>query len=124
MFALHSLGNAVLHSLGTRRFLHLYLLSGITSSVTSLLGKVSSDVPSVGASGAIFGVFSSYAFLYPNHQLSLLGIINARAPVFVAGFILLDFSMLLFNRDWKMDSAGHLGGAMYGAYFAKRVLRL
>ena len=55
-YALLVLGSLTERMLGTRRFIVLYGLSGLAGALASY---VFNDVPSVGASGAIFGVFGA-----------------------------------------------------------------
>lgn len=69
MFGLYMFGPYVESSLGPKRFLILYLAAGFIASALQLL---ISPVPILGASGAIFGVTTAFATMFPNVQLMLL----------------------------------------------------
>jgi membrane associated rhomboid family serine protease len=65
MWTLYIFGPALEDRLGTARFITLYLLSGIAASVTHAVFNAASQVPVLGASGAIAGVIAAYALRFP-----------------------------------------------------------
>jgi membrane associated rhomboid family serine protease len=65
MWTLYIFGPALEDRLGTARFVALYLLSGLAASVTHAVFNASSQVPVLGASGAIAGVIAAYALRFP-----------------------------------------------------------
>ncbi len=75
MYFLYIFGRAVERSLGHKRFLALYLLSGVMAAVFHtvfiyLQSPADLAIPSVGASGAISGVLGAYMLLYPGTRLT------------------------------------------------------
>ena len=111
MYALWIVGPALERWLGRIRFATLYLLSGIGGATASYVFN-SPIQPSVGASGAIFGVFG--ATLIVAHRMHydvrwLLGliVINLLLPVVVPGTI-----------DWRAHVGGLVVGIVLGALFA------
>lgn len=111
MYALWVVGPALEGWLGRLRFGALYLLAGIGGSTASYVFN-SPVQPSVGASGAIFGVFG--ATLVVAHRMRydirwLLGliVINLLLPVLVPGTI-----------DWRAHVGGLVVGMALGALFA------
>jgi membrane associated rhomboid family serine protease len=75
----------------------------------------------VGASGAIYGLLTAFAFMFPNAELALLFIpVPIKAKYFVPGMLLLDL-VLGFGGSSIFGSGGsgvahfaHLGGALFG----------
>jgi membrane associated rhomboid family serine protease len=65
LWTLYIFGPALEDRLGTVRFLALYLLSGLAASVAHAVFNASSQVPVLGASGAIAGVIAAYALRFP-----------------------------------------------------------
>jgi membrane associated rhomboid family serine protease len=65
MWALHIFGDNIEDHMGHFRFLLLYLVTGVVASFAHVLFNPYSEVPSVGASGAIAGVMGAYFILYP-----------------------------------------------------------
>lgn len=111
MYSLWALGPAVERFFGHARFLAVYLLSGIGGVLLSL---VLSPDPSVGASGAIFGLLGSLAtFLYLHRAtFGQLGAAQLRQLVFVA---LINLAMGLTPG---IDNWGHVGGLVTGSLLA------
>jgi membrane associated rhomboid family serine protease len=66
MIGLVFLGPHVENNLGSKKFLNLYLLSGIASGIAHLALVNSS---AVGASGAIYGMLGAFAAMFPNMKL-------------------------------------------------------
>jgi membrane associated rhomboid family serine protease len=65
MLYLHIFGNNVEDSMGRLRFLVFYLLVGVLANFGQIVVSPDSEVPGVGASGAIAGVLGAYLLLYP-----------------------------------------------------------
>lgn len=75
MYTLMIFGSVVEHIIGEKKFLTLYFVCGLGAAalhlgVLSLTGG--SNIPCVGASGAIYGVILAYAMLFPDSKLTLL----------------------------------------------------
>jgi rhomboid protease GluP len=111
MYSLWALGPAVERFFGHARFLVVYLLSGISGVLFSLV--MSPDL-SVGASGAIFGLLGALAaFLYLHRAtFGQLGKMQLRQLVFVA---LINLGMGLTPG---IDNWGHVGGLVAGVALA------
>ena len=69
MWALWIFGDNIEDHLGHFRYLLLYLASGIFASLLHVAFNQSSQVPSVGASGAIAGVMGAYFLLFPSARV-------------------------------------------------------
>ncbi len=72
MWWLWIFGDNVEDSLGHFRYLLFYLLSGLGASLVHILFNLGSQVPSVGASGAIAGVMGAYFVLFPSARVLTL----------------------------------------------------
>lgn len=75
MFSLFFLGNFLENIIGKKRFLGVYLVSGILGGIFYCIGAYffgGLNVPAVGASGAIFGVLGVLAILVPYSRLYLI----------------------------------------------------
>ena len=79
------------------------------------------QTPSVGASGAIYGLLTAFAFMFPNAELALLFIpVPIKAKYFVPGILAIDL-FLGFKGSSLFGSGGtgiahfaHIGGAIAG----------
>ncbi|HSF26538.1 MAG TPA: rhomboid family intramembrane serine protease [Actinomycetes bacterium] len=106
MYALYVLGPPLEAMLGHARFLALYLLSALGGTAASYTFSAPNS-SSVGASGAIFGLFAAWIVLARKQRL------DAR-PMLVLLGINLVLGFVIAGIDWR----GHLGGMVTGAAVA------
>ena len=81
MLALWIFGPRVEMRLGGATFIRLYLISGISGGLLSLL--FTPYVPIVGASGAIFGVQLAFAIFFPREKIFIWGVVPVEARLLV-----------------------------------------
>jgi membrane associated rhomboid family serine protease len=72
MLYLWIFGNNVEDQMGHVRFLSFYLLCGVLANLTQWFFATGSDIPSLGASGAIAGVMGAYIFRFPEVRILTL----------------------------------------------------
>jgi membrane associated rhomboid family serine protease len=73
------------------------------------------SVPTVGASGAIFGILLAFGVLFPNTQLMLLfPPIPIKAKYFVIGYGAIELFLALTQPGSNIAHAAHLGGMLFG----------
>ncbi len=104
MLALWIVGGAIEPRLGRARYLTVYLVSALAGSVLSyVVDPIYAS--SVGASGAVFGLFGSLFVLALRLRIDVRGVVAIIAINVVIGFI------PAFNINWR----AHLGGLVAGA---------
>ena len=125
--ALLGAGGIVERELGALRCAAIYLSSGMVSGLVHVLLYPSSDVPLVGASGAIFGLIAVLFLLMPFRITYILFI---PLPAFLVGVILsiAEFSALWLGVEGVVAHDVHVAGLIYGSICAflidsKRALR-
>lgn len=97
------------------------LYSGDIDSIQSLFNLL--HTPTVGASGAIFGVLLAFGVLFPNTELMLLfPPIPIKAKYLVAGYGALELYLALTQPGSDIAHVAHLGGMLFG-YFLIRYWR-
>lgn len=72
MWILYIFGDNVEDRMGSGRFLVFYLLSGLAAALTQILVSPDSQIPAIGASGAIAGVLGAYFLLFPRSRVITL----------------------------------------------------
>ena len=123
MFALYMFGSDIERVLGTHRFLNYYLVCVIGAAimqliVTHLLRGI--IVPTVGASGGVFGLLLAFGMFFPQRRIMLLiPPIPMRAWVFVTLYGLLELAMGVFGTDQGVAHFAHLGGMLAGFLLLK-----
>jgi membrane associated rhomboid family serine protease len=115
MLYLWIFGNNVENSLGHIRYLLFYLISGVAATLTQLYFSLGSDVPNLGASGAIAGVLGAYLLMFPWKRVKvLLGRFIVRLPAFVVlGFW---FVLQFFSGVGSVTDSSGTGGVAYMAH--------
>ena len=108
MISLQRMGNDVEQLFGSNRYLSLYIASGICGN---LMSAWRSPNPSLGASGAVFGIVGAY-FVFLNRNEWLLGE-RGKAVTDAVGQTMLT-NVFLGMMIPQIDQWGHLGGAIGG----------
>jgi len=133
MWFLYIFGDNVEDRLGPFRYLFFYLLCGLVSGLSHLALNWHSQMPTIGASGAIAGVMGAYFILYPRAKvLTLIPIfffplfIEISAFVFLGIWFLIQFISAAGTPSHSSGIAwwAHIGGFMFGMLFLKMFLRL
>jgi rhomboid protease GluP len=114
--SLYILGMASEHAYGTRSMLSIYLASGVAGSV---LSAAMGPGPSVGASGAIFGLMGAVMVLFWKHHEELM-VRDKRIGIVVAVWALFTIGAGLVTP--MIDNAAHLGG-MFGGMAVAWMIR-
>ena len=119
MLFLWVFGDNIEDALGRGRFLVFYLVCGMAGGAAHALASPGSNVPLVGASGAIAGIVAAYLMLRPCAKITVL--IFGFVPIKLASYWVLGFWVLtqvwhVFSLE-KSDTAwwAHVGGLAAGA---------
>ena len=122
MWYLWIFGDNVEDRLGHGRFLLFYLFSGALAALGQIVLEPSSNLPMIGASGAIAGVMGAYFVLYPSSRVLTLVPWIFLQVVEVPAIVLLGFWFLmqLFNAGTIAVTAGTAGrgGVAFAAHAA------
>jgi membrane associated rhomboid family serine protease len=126
MFAVFMFGPPLEATWGPKRFLFYYLLTGFGSVLLHTLVRgleiywfgesmFAANVPSLGASGAVFGLLVGYGMLFPDNRIMLLfPPIPLKAKYFVLIYAAVELFMGLGNFNTGVAHYAHLGGALFG----------
>ena len=110
---------------GHVRFLAFYLVFGFSASFLHILTNMHSNIPAIGASGAVAGVMGAYFALYPHAKIKTLVInqvIDVPAYLYLGGWIVMQVlsGMVLYSQ--KVHSSvgffAHIGGFASGLILA------
>ncbi len=128
MWFLYIFGDNVEGRLGHLRYLVFYVLCGLAAGASHLALNWHSNVPTIGASGAIAGVMGAYLILYPRAKiLTLLPLFFFFTFIEVPAFIFLGiwflFQFLIAagtsGQTGGIAWAAHIGGFLFGIVFLK-----
>jgi hypothetical protein len=118
MWFLHIFGDNVEDKFGHVRYLFFYLAAGLGAAATQTFINTGSEIPMVGASGAIAGVLGAYVFMFPTAKIATL------VPVFM--FWVIELPAFLFLGIWffvqimsglmSLGIGGDAGGVAWWAH--------
>lgn len=143
MLTLYFFGTQLERIWGTQRFLFFYLSCGLCAAlvhmgvnayqVYSVAGSIIASpemvniasypstlysaykIPVLGASGAVYGVFAAFAYLFPNTRIMLLiPPIPLKAKWLVLGLVIFDLYSGVNGLKTGIAHFAHLGGALFG----------
>lgn len=129
MLMLFFLGPLVEARWGPKRFLALYLIAGlgalgldyfVTYLELNYFGSANImqvyGTPMLGASGAVFGVVTAMALLYPNVELYLFFIpFPVKAKYLISFYVVAELFLAFSGMQTGIAHWAHLGGALFGA---------
>jgi membrane associated rhomboid family serine protease len=137
MFALWMFGSTLENLWGSKRFIIFYLICGVGAALVHMvalwydIGQLEPrfqqgligpevfygtlNVPTMGASGAVMGIFAAFAFTFPNSQLLILPIpFPIKAKYAMMGLIALDLIGGFSSKSTGIAHFAHVGGALVG----------
>ena len=119
MLFLWIFGNNVEDSMGRAKFLVFYLLGGLAATALQLAVGPDSQVPNLGASGAIAGVLGGYLILFPRARvITVIFIVFFFTIIELPALLILAFwfvQQILFGY-FDLNSAGEESGVAYFAH--------
>ncbi len=130
MLSLWIFGDNVEDRMGHFSYILFYFISGLIASIAHIIFNLSSNIPTIGASGAIAGIMGAYFYFFPRARvLTLIPIFFFFQLVELPAFIFLGlwFAIQIFSGVLSIGfpSAGgvawwaHIGGFIFGYLFAK-----
>jgi membrane associated rhomboid family serine protease len=122
MLYLWIFGDNVEDRFGHIKFSIFYLLCGVAATFAQLAFSSGSNVPNLGASGAIAGVLGAYILMFPQGKVNVLmgrGVIPMPALVVIGLWIVLQFFSGIGSITTTADTGGvaymaHIGGFIAG----------
>jgi membrane associated rhomboid family serine protease len=119
MLFLWVFGDNVEDSMGHLRFIMFYLMCGIFAGLLHAWMSPKSDLPLIGASGAVAGIISAYLILHPRVKIWVLALwripIKLTAAWALGFWIAAQFVNLAFDREENVAWWAHIGGLAAGA---------
>lgn len=119
MLALWMFGAELENTWGQKRFLTYYMLCGVGAGVCNLLiAPLFTTVgPTVGASGAIYGILVAFGYLFPERKIYIYGLIPVKAKFLVILYMLIELFSVAGGSNSGIAHMAHLGGGVIGLIY-------
>ncbi|MFO8099112.1 MAG: rhomboid family intramembrane serine protease [Salinibacter sp.] len=119
MFALWMFGVQVENRWGSQRFGVFYFACVIGAAVTHMvfapmLTGMDVAVPTVGASGGVYGILLAFGMMFPNQPIYLWFMVPIKAKWLVIGFGALELYSAVTGTSAGIANFAHLGGMVFG----------
>jgi membrane associated rhomboid family serine protease len=115
VFGLWMFGKEVEQVWGSKKFLFYYLFCGVMAGISQLmLAPIFEPAlgPTVGASGAIYGVLIAFATIFPDQYVYIYFLVPVKVKYFV--IVLIIFGVMSVGGPGNVANLAHLGGALAG----------
>lgn len=125
MLFLWMFGCDIERSWGRRRFYNYFFLTGIGAGLLNVFVKTvgigSATIPTIGASGAIYGVLLAAAILFPDRRIWLIPFpVMIPMRIYVLGMGAIAFFSALRSGGDSVSHVSHLGGMLVGYLYLRR----
>lgn len=119
MFILWMFGRELELRWGTVEFLKFFFTTGLGAALCVLALGPNSSVPTIGASGAVFGFLVAFAMMFPDATMYLYFVIPVKAWQAAALFAFIEFFAAFEGGGQGMARFAHLGGMVTGYLYLR-----
>ena len=119
MFILWMFGAELERRSGTPQFLKYFFITGFGAALCVLLLSPHSSIPTIGASGSVFGLIVAFAMLFPDAVMYLYFLIPIKAWQAAILFALIEFFAGFNGGGSDIGRYAHLGGMLTGYLYLR-----
>jgi membrane associated rhomboid family serine protease len=128
MFALWMFGMELENLWGSKTFFLYYTICGLGAGLANLLIAplftfTPPNVPTVGASGSIYGVLIAFGMLFPNRYIYIYFMLPIKAKYLVLIYMGVEVFAVMSQSQTGIAHVAHLGGAVVGALYVQFILK-
>ncbi len=124
MFALWMFGCEIERTWGTKEFVRYYFITGVGAGFFTFILSLNSHIPTIGASGAIFGILVAFALMFPNRLIYLYFLFPVKAKYVVIFFAVIELFASFRHTSDGIGHFAHLGGMVIGYLYIKSDLKI
>ena len=117
LLALWMFGGELENYWGEKRFLFYFFFCGVGAGICTVIFSPDQFVPTIGASGAIYGLLLAFGSLFPDRQIYIYFLVPIRAKYFVIIFGLIELFSSIEGTGGGVAHLTHLGGLLFGLFY-------
>ncbi len=119
MFALWMFGVELERTWGTKEFIKFYFLTGIAAGLSTALFSWGSVIPTIGASGAIYGILAAFALFFPDRYVYLYLLFPIKMKYLALIMGAMEFLFAYQQAQTGIAHIAHLGGMVVGFIYLR-----
>jgi len=117
LLALYMFGGELENYWGSKKFLFYFFFCGVGAGICTVIFSPYQFVPTIGASGAIYGLLLAFGWLFPNRPILIYFLLPIPAKYFVIIFGLIEFFSSMSGSGGGVAHLTHLGGLLFGLLY-------
>ncbi len=117
LLALWMFGSELENYWGSKKFLFYFFFCGVGAGICTVIFSPYQFVPTIGASGAIYGLLLAFGWLFPNRLIYIYFLFPIPAKYFVIIFGLIEFFASMEGAGSGVAHLTHLGGLLFGLVY-------
>jgi len=117
LLALWMFGGELENYWGAKKFLFYFFFCGVGAGICTVIFSPYQFVPTIGASGAIYGLLLAFGWLFPNRLIYIYFLFPIPAKYFVIIFGLIEFFSSMQGAGGGVAHLTHLGGLLFGLFY-------
>jgi membrane associated rhomboid family serine protease len=117
MFAVWMFGSVMERVWGPKKFLFYYIVCGVGAGIIQELVQLWQlvDIPTLGASGAVYGILLAFGMIFPNERLFIIPFpFPIKAKWLIVGYIVIELFSAMSGPGDGVAHMAHLGGMLFG----------
>jgi len=119
MFVLWMFGSELERCWGKREFLRFFMITGVGAGILSVLFDPFSQIPTIGASGAVYGILMAYGMMFPERIVYIYFLFPVKVK-YLVGFL----GIMAFYSSFSSPGSGiahlaHLSGMVVAFFYLK-----
>lgn len=119
MLYLWMFGREIETAWGSREFLKFYMICGIGAGIMTGVLLPHQSIPTIGASGAVYGILLAFGMMYPNRYIYIWFLFPVKVKYLIAFLVLLTAYMASFSAGGGVAHWTHLSGLAIGFLYLR-----
>ena len=119
MFALWMFGCELERYWGSRELFKFFLVTGMGAGLLLVIVQPFSTIPTIGASGSIYGILMAYGLMFPERHVYLYFLFPIKVKYFVSVLGVIVFVSAFSAPGSSIAHMAHLGGMLVGFFYVK-----
>ncbi|MFH2011119.1 MAG: rhomboid family intramembrane serine protease [Pseudomonadota bacterium] len=117
LLALWMFGCELERYMGYRVFLRYFFITGVGAAICTVLITPNLFIPTIGMSGAIYGILLAYGWFFPNRIIYIYLLFPIKAKYFVMIFGAIELYASIVGTAGGIAHTAHLGGMIFGILY-------